>query len=177
MSHPHRKRMNRQRGDSLAARQDRLARLEAAALEMLRDLPPDTVTSRFFGPADLRNPRHACNPGRVVAFPCIPSENPMSQSVVQIQHEDHVTSGRYAATLPGIQDQAELTWRAAGPGVIVADHTYAPPAMRGSGAAGALVDRLIQDARHKGLRIIPACSYVEAQFDRHPEWSDLRAQG
>lgn len=99
----------------------------------------------------------------------------MSQPVIHVEHEDHGTSGRYVASFPGSPDQAELTWRSAGPGVIVADHTYAPPAMRGSGAAGALVARLIQDARNKGLQIVPACTYVKAQFDLHPEWADLRA--
>lgn len=99
----------------------------------------------------------------------------MSQPSPRVQHEDNGSSGRYVVTLPGVEGEAELTWRAAGPGTIVADHTYAPSAMRGSGAAAALVNRLIQDARDKGLRIVPACSYVRLQFDRHPDWADLRA--
>ena len=99
----------------------------------------------------------------------------MSQPRPNVRHEDNGSSGRYSVALPGIQGEAELTWRAAGPGTLVADHTYAPPAMRGSGAAGALVDRLVQDARSKGLRIVPACSYVRIQFDRHPDWADVRA--
>ncbi len=39
----------------------------------------------------------------------------------------------------------------------------------------ALVEALIEDARSEGFKIIPTCSYVAAQFDRHPEWADLRA--
>jgi predicted GNAT family acetyltransferase len=62
-----------------------------------------------------------------------------------------------------------------GPGIIVADHTYAPGSMRGTGVALALVQRLIADARERDLLIVPACSYVRAQFDRHPDWADLRA--
>lgn len=99
----------------------------------------------------------------------------MSHPLPKITHEDLGNAGRYAAMLPGIPDEAELTWRTAGPGVIVADHTYAPPSMRGTGIAEAMVLRLIADARNKGLRIVPACSYVRAQFDRHPDWADLRA--
>lgn len=99
----------------------------------------------------------------------------MSQTHIHVTHEDYGSSGRYAATLPGIEGEAELTWRAGGPGIIVADHTYAPESMRGTGVAPAMVRRLIADARARGLLIVPACSYVRAQFDRHPEWSDLRA--
>ena len=38
-----------------------------------------------------------------------------------------------------------------------------------------VVEALIEDARSEGFKIIPTCSYVAAQFDRHPEWADLRA--
>ncbi len=99
----------------------------------------------------------------------------MSQAVPEIARQDFEGSGRYTATLPGIEGEAELTWRPAGPGIIVADHTFAPNSMRGTGVAQALVQRLISDARKDNLRIVPACSYVRAQFDRHPEWADLRA--
>lgn len=99
----------------------------------------------------------------------------MTQPAIRVTHEDLGHAGRYVVRMPGIAPEAELTWRDAGPGVIVADHTYAPPEMRGSGAAAALVGQLIADARAKGLRILPACSYVRAQFDRHPDWADLRA--
>lgn len=101
----------------------------------------------------------------------------MSQTSIRVTHEDYGSSGRYAATLPDREGEAELTWRTGGPGIIVADHTYAPDSMRGSGVSQALVNRLIADARERDLLIVPACSYVRAQFDRHPEWSDLRADG
>lgn len=99
----------------------------------------------------------------------------MTQPAIRVTHEDLGHAGRYVVRMPGIEPEAELTWRSAGPGVIVADHTFAPPQLRGTGAADALVQQLIADARSKGLRIIPACSYVRAQFDRHPEWAALRA--
>lgn len=99
----------------------------------------------------------------------------MSQPTIRVTHEDYGSSGRYSATLRGADGEAELTWRTGGPGIIVADHTYAPGSMRGSGVALALVQRLIADARERDQLIVPACSYVRAQFDRHPEWADRRA--
>ncbi|MBP8930022.1 MAG: N-acetyltransferase [Paracoccus sp.] len=101
----------------------------------------------------------------------------MPQATIRVTHEDYGSSGRYAARLPGVEGEAELTWRAGDPGIIVADHTYAPVSMRGTGVALALVQRLIADARERNLLIVPACSYVRAQLDRHPDWADLRADG
>ena len=101
----------------------------------------------------------------------------ISQPTIRITHEDYGSSGRYSASLPDVTDDAELTWHSGGPGIIVADHTYAPGGMRGTGVAAALVRRLVADARARGVMIVPACSYVHAQFERHPEWSDLRADG
>ena len=99
----------------------------------------------------------------------------ISQPTIRITHEDYGSSGRYSASLPDVTDDAELTWHSGGPGIIVADHTYVPESMRGSGVAMALVKRLIQDARDRDLLIVPACSNVRAQFDRHPDWADRRA--
>lgn len=99
----------------------------------------------------------------------------MSHPTIRVLHEDYASSGRYVVTIPGTEGEAELSWRSAGPGIIVADHTYTPPSLRGTGVAAAMLARLIEDARNKGLRIVPACSYVRAQFDHHPEWAQLRA--
>ncbi|WP_346428981.1 GNAT family N-acetyltransferase [Paracoccus sp. pheM1] len=103
------------------------------------------------------------------------TEETMVQPTIHVTHEDYGSSGRYAVAMPGIEGEAELTWHAGGPGIIVADHTYAPDAMRGSGAAAAMVRRLVADARARGVLIVPACSYVRAQFERNPDWSDLCA--
>jgi hypothetical protein len=40
-----------------------------------------------------------------------------------------------------------------------------------------LVDAMVADAREQGFKVGPACSYVAAKFDQHPEWADLRASG
>lgn len=99
----------------------------------------------------------------------------MTQPSIHVAHEDYGSSGRYVVTLAGVPGEAELTWRNGGPGIIVADHTYAPDSMRGTGVAAAMVRRLVADARARGVMIVPACSYVRAQFERHPEWADLHA--
>ncbi|MBK4216929.1 N-acetyltransferase [Paracoccus caeni] len=81
--------------------------------------------------------------------------------------------GRYVARVEGIDAEAELVFTNRGPGKISADHTGAPDALRGTGAAAALVRALIDDARENSFVIIPLCPYVRAQYAKHPEWADV----
>jgi predicted GNAT family acetyltransferase len=94
-------------------------------------------------------------------------------------HDAHVekvvsdTAGRYVARIDGIDGKAELTFTIRGPALISADHTNAPENMRGTGAAAALVQHMIADARTNAFKITPICPYVRAQYRRHPEWADV----
>jgi len=92
---------------------------------------------------------------------------------IEITREDDGRHGRYVARIAGIDGEAELTFTHRGPGRISADHTGAPESMRGTGAAGALVDRLIADARAQGFKIIPLCPYVRSRYEKHPDWQDV----
>ncbi len=89
---------------------------------------------------------------------------------VQITREDHTSHGAYRAAVEGTEIMAELTWRASG-NARIAEHTFTPPEARGKGIAQALVKALVEDAREQGFTVIPSCSYVAAQFRRHPEWA------
>jgi predicted GNAT family acetyltransferase len=93
---------------------------------------------------------------------------------ITVEREDGPDSGRYfVAIAEGAV--GEMTFRKVAPGVLSIDHTGVPRAYRGSGVAQAMMDRAIADARAEGTRIVPLCSYVAAQFRRHPDWSDLLA--
>lgn len=91
-----------------------------------------------------------------------------------ITRQETPSGGRYAARLAGFKDEAELAYARVSPRLVSADHTLTPHAMRGKGVASALVERLVADARSDGFRIIPRCPFVKDQFERHPEWSELR---
>lgn len=94
---------------------------------------------------------------------------------ITVTRELQAKGGRYVARVEGFPGEAELTFSRTDPRVVIADHTGTPIALRGHGVATALVERLVADARAEGFRIVPQCPFVEAQFERHPEWSDLRA--
>ncbi len=85
--------------------------------------------------------------------------------------------GRYVARVEGIEAEAELTFTRRGADLISADHTGAPEELRGTGAAAALVDYLIADARGAGFKIIPLCPYVRARYEKHPDWQDVMTVG
>lgn len=84
-------------------------------------------------------------------------------------------NGRYVGRIDGTDGEAEITFTVKEPRLISADHTNAPESMRGTGAALALVEFMITDARAQGFRIIPICPYVRAQYKKHPEWQDVMA--
>ena len=97
------------------------------------------------------------------------------QEELPVIHEDAAAAGgRYVVYLPD-GSEAELTYRRRDASTIVADHTGVPVAHRNAGIALRLVEALMADARREGWRIVPACSYVAAQFRRHKQWADLQA--
>lgn len=85
------------------------------------------------------------------------------------QHEDGAKGAYRTVTDPA----AELTYSRAGDRIVIIDHTEVPAALRGTGAGRALVERVVEDARATGIRIVPLCPFAAAQFARHPEWRDV----
>jgi uncharacterized protein len=59
--------------------------------------------------------------------------------------------------------------------VLAVPHVVADPALRGTGAAGRLMEGVLAAIRARGLKIDPVCPYAEAYLRRHPEHADLRA--
>ena len=61
------------------------------------------------------------------------------------------------------------------PNRIVFTHTEVPDAISGRGIAGEVVKYGLEDARKRGLTVVPQCSYVAAYIKRHPEYEELLA--
>jgi hypothetical protein len=96
-----------------------------------------------------------------------------------ITHHVAGTGGRYVAVLEGAAEQGYLEWEAGGETggkeVRIAAHTIVPRAIGGRGVAGALVERLVEDAQRQGFLIRPDCSYVARKFAENPDCASLRA--
>lgn len=63
-------------------------------------------------------------------------------------------------------------YRARG-GVLVIPHVEAPHALRGTGAAGRLMEGMLALVRLRGQKMVPSCPYADAYIRRHSEWADL----
>lgn len=95
---------------------------------------------------------------------------------VTITHHVRGQGGRYIAK-PAVETaEGYLEWEPRGSDVRVATHTVVPPEIGGRGIAAMLVERLIDDARQLGFKIVPQCSYVAAKFRKNPDWAELRAE-
>ena len=56
---------------------------------------------------------------------------------------------------------------------LIIDHVEAPPALRGTGAAGRFMTGLAELARSRGLKILPLCGYAARWLRGSAGYRDL----
>jgi predicted GNAT family acetyltransferase len=59
------------------------------------------------------------------------------------------------------------------PGVIAFFHTEVDERFGGRGLGGKLVGAALDDARVRGLAVLPFCPFVNTYIERNPEYADL----
>lgn len=72
------------------------------------------------------------------------------------------------------KNMAEITWMQRGD-VMVMDHTFVDPSLRGQGVAKKLLDRAADHAREEGLKMEALCSYVVTAFGQTSDYDDVKA--
>lgn len=88
-----------------------------------------------------------------------------------VRHEPEAR--RFVVDLDG--GAAYLSYREIEGRILDLDHTFVPPARRGSGIASRLTERALEHARRHGYRVVPSCPFVAAYIERHPEYRGLLA--
>jgi predicted GNAT family acetyltransferase len=78
---------------------------------------------------------------------------------------------RYEITVDG--ELAGFAQYRLAPDHITFVHTEIDDAFAGKGLAGVLVRHALDDARARGLRVVPVCPYVKAWIGKHPDYQDL----
>lgn len=86
-----------------------------------------------------------------------------------ITRQDQGNKARYEAKVDGFDGEGILTISIASERLVIADHTSVSDDLRGQGVAAALAQRLMQDAKAQGQKIMPLCPYIRTYMDRHPE--------
>ena len=61
------------------------------------------------------------------------------------------------------------------PDRLAITHVEAPMALRGTGAAGRLMEARADHARRERLKLVPICGYAVVWFRRHRDWQDVLA--
>jgi hypothetical protein len=59
------------------------------------------------------------------------------------------------------------------PGRLVITHVEAPPNLRGTGAAGRLMQGMLDEVRAARLKVLPLCPYARSWMQRRSEYRDL----
>lgn len=70
---------------------------------------------------------------------------------------------------------AEITFpvSATDENVVVADHTFTDPSLRGQGIAGQLVDAMVKEMEGEGKKIKATCPYVVRKFQEDADKYDF----
>jgi predicted GNAT family acetyltransferase len=91
-------------------------------------------------------------------------------------HIEHLPAyHRFVARLP--EGDAVLTYRLTAAGLWDVRSTYVPPAARGRGTGGALVQAALAQARAENRQVIPTCWFVESWVAEHPQFRDVLISG
>lgn len=91
-----------------------------------------------------------------------------------IKHEEHDTKGRFfIANEEGNKTLAEMTYSKAGTARIIIDHTEVSDELRGQKAGYHLVEKAVEHAREKGLKIMPLCPFATSVFRKNEAFRDV----
>lgn len=92
----------------------------------------------------------------------------MSQQDRKVTHRESESGGEFL-----IGREAVMTYRNAGDGHIIVNHTRVARESEGQGLAGVLFDAMVEYARDNNVQVTPTCSYVVHKFGKRPEDQDV----
>jgi uncharacterized protein len=93
----------------------------------------------------------------------------------QIEIADAPERERYEISFDG--EAAGYTIYRLRPGLIAFVHTEIDERFQGRGLADRLIRYALEDARARGLAVLPFCPFVKAFIERHADFTDLVPEG
>jgi hypothetical protein len=91
--------------------------------------------------------------------------------IVAVQVHDNPDERRYEAVVDG--ELAGFTAYRTQPGLIAFVHTEVKDAFERHGIASILIREALDDARRRGLEVLPFCPFVNSFIAEHREFVDL----
>ena len=82
------------------------------------------------------------------------------------------SKGYFYVSVDGKQE-GKMTFVFAGNDKIIIDHTEVNPGNNGKGFGKKMVNKAVEFAREKNIKIIPLCPFAKSVFDKTPEFSDV----
>jgi predicted GNAT family acetyltransferase len=98
----------------------------------------------------------------------------MSEQHPPLDMRDNPAESRYEAAIDGDVAVAEYILQG---NEIVFTHTEVPEAFEGRGIASQLARFALDDARARGLAVIPSCPFIANYIQHHAEYQPLVAGG
>ena len=90
-----------------------------------------------------------------------------------IKHKEDGNKGMFF--IEGEQGMlSELTYTMQDNGIMELNDTETVERMSGKGLGSRLVEYAVGYARDRNIMIDPLCSFAAAQFEKHPEYKDVR---
>jgi predicted GNAT family acetyltransferase len=102
-----------------------------------------------------------------------PSDN-MKLDLDNIPVKDNEDERRYEAH---VGDEVAVMQYYYSEGSIVFTHTIVPETLSGQGLASHMARTVLDQARQRGLTVVPICPFVAGYITRHPEYLDLIPRG
>lgn len=102
-----------------------------------------------------------------------PSHLPTDQAPLEVR--DAPERRRYEATFGDEAGLAAILTYARSGKRLTLIHTEVQPGFEGRGVGGRLARAVFDDARARGLRVVPKCPFIVRWLERHPEQHDLLA--
>ena len=88
-----------------------------------------------------------------------------------IETRDVPERGRYEITLDG--EVAGVAYYSVGEGEITLKHTEVDDSFEGRGLGSHLARTVLDEARARGLKVVPLCPFMASYIRRHAEYQDL----
>ena len=86
---------------------------------------------------------------------------------------DNPDAGRYELFVSG--KLAGLATYVLSDDTMTIPHTEVQPRFEGQGLGARLAKFALDDARRRGLRVVPRCPFIATYIERHSEYADLVA--